>query len=432
MRRIDWLGPCLFVGVVFAVSCSSDDTPTTTTRGGRGGTDGEAGGAGGTGGNGGSGATGGVATGGATSGGSGGTTAGSGGASGGSGGAATGGTAGRGGSGGAGGTGASGGSGGTGTAGTGGAGKGGGAGNSGSAGKGGSGGISVDSGSPMDATVDAMTPPPGMCGDASTGTGSAFPALTAYTAKDGGFGPAVTTRNTGDGGLGTDADGGANKVAIFRPAAAKYGQGGVTHPIIVWGNGSTNTVDIWQGFLARVATYGFVVVAPEQTQVTAGHMNKAIDYVLRLANDPASGDCGKIDTTKIGATGYSRGGGGAVSVGSNARISSTFIFASNGSVKNLKAPWGVIGGDADTIFDWAAINAAVTGSTQPAFGAALAGVDHNRVAGNAKAQEGYIGWMRWRFMGDQAGHDMFVGPTCQFCSDPTFSGVVKTPSFDSL
>jgi hypothetical protein len=284
----------------------------------------------------------------------------------------------------------------------------------------------------MDATVDVAMPPPGMCGDASTGTGSAFPALTAYTAKDGGFGPAVTTRNTGDGGLGTDADGGANKVAIFRPAVAKYGQGGVTHPIIVWGNGSTNTVDIWQGFLARVATYGFVVVAPEQTQVTADHMNKAIDYVLRLANDPASGDCGKIDTTKIGATGYSRGGGGAVSVGSNARISSTFIFASNGSVKNLKAPWGVIGGDADTIFDWAAINAAVTGSTQPAFGAALAGVDHNRVAGNAKAQEGYIGWMRWRFMGDQAGHDMFVGPSCQFCSDPTFSGVVKTPTFDSL
>jgi hypothetical protein len=285
----------------------------------------------------------------------------------------------------------------------------------------------------MDAAADVSVPPPGMCGDASTGTGSAFPPLTSYTAKDGGFGPAVTTRNTGDGGLGTDPDGGANKVAIFRPAAAKYGQGGVTHPIIVWGNGSTNTVDIWQGFLARVATYGFVVVAPEQTQVTADHMNKAIDYVVRLANDPASGDCGKIDTTKIGSTGYSRGGGGAISVGSNARITSTFFFASNGNVKNLKAPWGVIGGDADTTFDWTAISTAVTGSTQPAFGAVLTGIDHNRVAGNAKAQEGYIGWMRWRLMGDKAGHDMFVSPSCQLCTDTTtFSGFVKTPTFDSL
>jgi hypothetical protein len=272
----------------------------------------------------------------------------------------------------------------------------------------------------------------GTCSATPTGTGAAFAPLTSYTAKDGGFGPAVTTRNTGDDSLGTNADGTANKVAIFRPAAAKYGQGGVTHPIIVWGNGSTNTVDIWQGFLARVATYGFVVVAPEQTQVTADHMNKAIDYVLRLANDPASGDCGKIDTTKIGSTGYSRGGGGAISVGSNARVKATFVFASNGNINNLKAPWGVVGGDMDTIFNWTAISSAVTGSSQPAFGAALAGVDHNRVAGNGKAQEAYIAWLRWRFMNDPAGHDMFVGNACKACSDTAFSGVVKTPSLDSL
>ena len=123
---------------------------------------------------------------------------------------------------------------------------------------------------------------------------------------------------------------------------------------------------------------------------------------------------------------------GAISVGSDARITSTFFFASRGNVSNLKAPWGVIGGDMDTTFDWASISSSITGSTQPAFGGVLAGVDHNRVAGNGKAQEAYIGWMRWRFMGDPAGHDMFVGPTCQICSDAAFSGVVKTPTFDSL
>ncbi|MGC4089219.1 MAG: hypothetical protein QM756_15310 [Polyangiaceae bacterium] len=270
------------------------------------------------------------------------------------------------------------------------------------------------------------------CTTAPIGTGAAFPTLDNYTARDGGFGPAVVVRNTGDDSLGTNTDGTANKVAIFRPAAAKYGQGGVTHPIVVWGNGSTNTVDIWQSFLGRVASYGFVVVAPEQTQVTADHMNKAVDYVVRLAADAASGDCGKVDTTKIASTGYSRGGGGAISVGSNVRIKTTFFFASNGNVNNLKAPWGVVGGDMDTTFNWTAISSAVTGSTQPAFGAALAGIDHNRVAGNAKAQEAYIGWLRWRFMGDAAGHDLFVGASCKACSDTAFSGVVKTPSFDAL
>jgi hypothetical protein len=262
----------------------------------------------------------------------------------------------------------------------------------------------------------------GTCG----GVSAAFAPVSDYTARDGGFGPAVATRNTGDAALGTD------RVAVFRPAAAKYGQGGVRHPIIVWGNGYTNTIDIWQGFLGRVATYGFVVVAPEQTQVTAAQMNAAIDYALRLANDPAGGDCGKIDTTKIGSTGYSLGGAGAISVGSDARITSTFIFASNGNVKALKAPWGVIGGDMDTTFSWTSISSAVTGSTEPAFGAALAGIDHNGVAAQAKSQEGYIGWMRWRFMGDKAGHDMFVGASCKICTDAAFSGVVKTPSLDSL
>lgn len=279
------------------------------------------------------------------------------------------------------------------------------------------------------ATSGTAGGPSGAC---AITTGAAFPPLTDYTARDGGFGPAAVTRRTGDARLGTDASGAANTVAIFRPDAAKYGQGGVRHPLIVWGNGHTNTVDIWQGFLGRVATYGFVVVAPEQTEVTADHMNAAIDYVLSLASDPTSGDCGKIDTTQIGSTGYSLGGMGAIRVGSDARITSTFVFASNGNVNNLKAPWGVIGGDLDTTFNWTAISPAVTGSTEPAFGAALAGVDHNRVAGNAKAQEAYIAWLRWRFMGDPAGHDVFVGPNCQICTDSAFSAVAKTATFDTL
>jgi hypothetical protein len=40
--------------------------------------------------------------------------------------------------------------------------------------------------------------------------------------------------------------------------------------------------------------------------------------------------------------------------------------------------------------------------------------------------------MRWRFMGDPAGSDLFVGASCQICSDTAFSGVVKTETLDSL
>lgn len=393
-----------FVAVSGSFACTSNDGSSGDGEAGTSGTNaGATGGAGSAGSATGGSATGGSATAGSTTGGS--ATAGS--DSGGASGTSTGGSAGS-----TGGTGGStaGASGSAGTAGTGGT-----VSTGGTAGTGASSGSSGAGGS-------------GTC----AGVSAAFAPITSYTARDGGFGPAVATRNTGDASLGTDANGVANKVAIFRPAADKYGQGGVRHPIIVWGNGSTNTVDIWQGFLSRVATYGFVVVAPEQTQVTADHMNEAIDYVLALANDGASGDCGKIDTTKIGSTGYSRGGGGAISVGSDARITSTFFFASNGNVRNLKAPWGVIGGDMDTTFNWTAISSAVTGSMQPAFGGVLAGIDHNRVAGNAKAQEAYIAWTRWRFMGDPAGKALFAGAACQICTDSAFSGFVKTSTFDSL
>jgi hypothetical protein len=43
-----------------------------------------------------------------------------------------------------------------------------------------------------------------------------------------------------------------------------------------------------------------------------------------------------------------------------------------------------------------------------------------------------IAWMRWRFMNDPAGRSLFVGADCQVCTDPAFSGIVKTPALDAL
>jgi predicted dienelactone hydrolase len=260
--------------------------------------------------------------------------------------------------------------------------------------------------------------------------------LTSYSAADGGFGPAVTTRRTGDGKLGTGPDGGADTVAIFRPAAAKYGLGGVQHPIVVWGNGSTNTVDIWQNRLQRLATYGFVVVAPEQTQVTAVQMNAAIDYVIRLATDPTGSDCGRIDTSRIAAIGYSLGGMGALSVATDARIKASFIFASNNAqaVRNIKAPWAIMSGEMDETFAWSSVKSLVTGSPQPAFGAAVAGATHTTLLGaNNTVWEAQTGFLRWRLLGEEAGKALFVGPSCTYCTNTTFfSEVVKTTTFDSL
>jgi hypothetical protein len=265
--------------------------------------------------------------------------------------------------------------------------------------------------------------PPVVCGDAGGGPGAPFPPLTSYTAADGGFG-SVVTRNASDATSGP--------VAVFRPS--QYGQGGVRHPVVVWGNGRTNTVDIWARFLQRVTSYGFVVVAPEQDMVSAAHMNAAIDYALRLAADPNGTDCGKIDTTKLAATGYSQGGGGAIGVASNARITATFLFAALGinNAKNIKAPWAGTFAEDDEFFAWSTIKPATLASPQPAFAGMITGTTHNNLPGNAKSSEAYIGFLRWRFMGDPAGKEMFVGPSCKICTDTAFGEVVKTTTWDSL
>jgi hypothetical protein len=228
------------------------------------------------------------------------------------------------------------------------------------------------------------------------------------------------------------SDATSGPVAIFRPS--KYGEGGVRHPVVVWGNGRTNTVDIWARFLQRVASYGFIVVAPEQDMVTTAHMDAAIDYMLRLAADPNGTDCGKVDTTKLGSTGYSMGGGGAIGVSNNARITATFLFAALGinNSKNIKAPWAGTFAENDEFFAWSTIKPAALASTQPAFAAMITGTTHNTLPGNAKSSEAYIAFLRWRFMGDPAGKAIFVGPSCQICGDTAFGEVVKTPTWDSL
>jgi len=251
--------------------------------------------------------------------------------------------------------------------------------------------------------------------DTDTDTGpndDCFPPITDFTANDGGFGSAPRQTENG--------------VSIFRPADANFGQNGCKHPLIVWGNGHTNTVDIWASHLNRAATYGFVVVAPEQTEVTADHMNDAIDYVIQLSEDSSSVFYQKVDTAKIAATGYSRGGMGAMQVGQDARIGTTFILASQGNSAGLHGPLGGVFAENDQYFGWDdSVVPMINNASDIAFGARAAGADHNNVGFNSPYREAYVAWLRWQFMGDPAGEDMFVGASCGLCTNPDINAVVK-------
>jgi hypothetical protein len=214
-----------------------------------------------------------------------------------------------------------------------------------------------------------------------------------------------------------------DSVSLFRPSDANFGQDGCKHPALVWGNGSTNTVDIWAGHLSRVASFGFVVVAPEQTQVTSKHMNDALDYVVQLSQDSGSNYYNKVDASKLGSTGYSLGGMGAMQVAANARIGATFLWDSFGTSSSLHGPLGGIFAESGISTSWASM---IDSCPYPSFGMQAAGTTHTSILsfpGTAfgggttpYAQEAYVGWFRWHFMGDPAARALFAGPSCGFCA----------------
>ncbi len=85
----------------------------------------------------------------------------------------------------------------------------------------------------------------------SAGTGAVpFPAVSDFAAK----GP-FATQSGGEG----------PSCTVYRPAF--LGLGGVHHPIILWGNGTTASPPIYAGVLNHWASHGFVVAAANTSNV---------------------------------------------------------------------------------------------------------------------------------------------------------------------
>ena len=91
------------------------------------------------------------------------------------------------------------------------------------------------------------------------------------------------------------------------------GSGGVTHPIVTWGNGSWATPDNYPGLLNHLASWGFAVVASTDTTTgTGAEILAAAQHLVGLGGDPASVFHGKLDTAQVAAVGHSQGAGGSI------------------------------------------------------------------------------------------------------------------------
>ena len=259
------------------------------------------------------------------------------------------------------------------------------------------------------------------CGSADDtnppGGGSTFPPVGDFAAP----GPFTTT---------SAAEGPA--CTIFRPEP--LGEGGLKHPIIIWGNGTGANPQVYAGVLTHWASHGFIIAAANTSNAGTGNeMLACLDYVVEQDGTSGSAYFGKVDKARVGASGHSQGGGGTLMVGRDARIKTTaplepFILGNFGGVDPASAgqqrgAMFLMSGSNDTIAVPAANQQPVfDASNVPTVWGTLQGADHIVSAiGDISGFRGpATAWFRLQLMGDESARAVFYGASCTLCADPAW------------
>jgi Dienelactone hydrolase family len=279
-----------------------------------------------------------------------------------------------------------------------------------SGGPGGPDGVSDAGGSSSGGGDDASAS--GDAARASSGCGQTLPPLSDYS-QNGPF-TAMTVNNSGPNGAYT----------IVLPTT--LGQNGFKHPIATWGNGITTTPATYPTLLNRIASHGIVVIASNDTQVTAAEMTGGLDWMIQQ-NAAAGSYQGKLDTSCLVAIGYSWGGMGAVNAGSHANIVTTVSFHGlQGASQSLKTPLLLFASTNDTFVS-------ASGYVTPTYNASVVQTFYETTtAAGDPSNEGHLlvidpkdpeydvamAWLRLWVYGDQGARSYFYGPDAKACKSP--------------
>lgn len=125
-------------------------------------------------------------------------------------------------------------------------------------------------------------------------------------------------------------------------------------PVVVWANGTGCATDTYNGLLKKIAEGGYIVVADSSVMTADGKAQiDSIDYIIGKNSDTSSVFCGKVDTSKIGASGHSQGGRSSVNAAQkDSRIKCIVSIAgasSKDEANGLKAPALYLTGTADMV-----------------------------------------------------------------------------------
>ncbi len=276
-------------------------------------------------------------------------------------------------------------------------------------------------------TADGATSSTSADGATSSTSTGPFPPVSDFGA-DGPF-TATTVSNAGPN----------NNYTVYLPK--EIAPSGAKNPIVAWMNGGSTGPDLYP-LLPRLATHGFLVVASNTIpnigqEVELGQeMIAGIDWAIAENARQESNLFDRLDTTKIGAMGYSMGSLATFTIANDPRLTTT-VHISGGNmqsdrIQNLRAPaaffCGIPGDSSCNILstdcDIAAANCDTdfANATTPVFYGNFPGGHLGILTqpNQDRIDAAVTAWLRWMLMADATLKTMFVGSQCTLCKDPNW------------
>ncbi|GAB3667452.1 hypothetical protein GCM10027589_33290 [Actinocorallia lasiicapitis] len=232
------------------------------------------------------------------------------------------------------------------------------------------------------------------------------------------------------------ADPGPYPVAVLAESKTTFyyprdiAQSPITHPVIIWGNGTFATPSAYTGLLKHWASQGFIVAAANTTMSNNGaDMRAGIDRLITKTSNPSSKFFAKVDLAHIGASGHSQGGAGAIVASADSRVTTTVPIQPGplASSSTLRGPSLFLSGENDNIVQPSWVKNFYTAASHvPAVYAKLAGANHFEATGDGGGFRGLsTAWFRFQLMGDESARGVFFGADCTLCVDPAWLDVQR-------
>lgn len=213
---------------------------------------------------------------------------------------------------------------------------------------------------------------------------------------------------------------------IFHPARLG-GLGCSVHPVVLWGNGSGARPSAYAGLLRHLASHGFIVAAADTSASGSGvEMLAGLDHLTAANSRPGSVFHRRVALDRIGATGHSQGGAGAIVAGGDPRVDTVVPIQPGpfGEHRRLHGPVFYLAGQLDLVVVPALLVYPRYQESDhvPAVYGELAGAGHAEPTGDGGGYRGPVtAWFRFHLLADDQARPMFFGPRCTYCAAPEWS-----------